>query len=66
MYIGHLVCMISSIFFESGLVELLLDYQSILIKVYSMFIQMVFYQGIVLMECNYFYYDLSMIIAKKI
>lgn len=59
MYLAHGLAAASHLIFETGMVELVFCQKpSMVVPVYSLFIQIICYQGLIIFEADYFYYSL--------
>lgn len=59
MYLAHGIAAASHLIFETGVAELLICKRpSMVVPVYSLFLQIICYQGLIIFEADYFYYSL--------
>ena len=65
MYLSHAIAAASHLIFETGVAELLIcKRQSMVVPVYSLFLQIICYQGLIMFEAEYFYYSLIKVINE--
>ena len=65
MKFAHAIAAGSHLIFETGIAELLIcKRQSMVVPVYSLFIQIICYQGLIIFEADYFYYSLIKVVNE--